>query len=216
MLLERIGRLEDELLRIQQTIPQTIPDQIPYEWFCYHFSTPIETNAPTGEDLEVYIERLREKCIDVLFQHRSHTEPEFAYWHWYIKSETNRYELRVYIRYRIPISKNKLNISLDGIPTTVSFEIIPMHGGSSDIRMMLTERLGYSDVFPYSTPDFGVELWRRGGDSIDVPLEEKWTYGPFTTSPNYKTGFHQQFMLRDRLLTMIQMNRWVDLFRLSE
>ena len=212
MLLERIGRLEDELLHIQQTIP----NQIPYEWYCYQFSTPIEINETTGEDVDMYIERLREKCIDVLFQNRSHTEPEFAYWHWYIKSNTNRYELKVYIRYRIPIAKNKLNIALNDIPNTVSLEIIPMHGGTSDIRMMLKERLGYSDVFPYSTPDLGVELWRRGGDSMDVPLEERWTNDRFTMSLNYNTGYDEHLMLQDKLLRWIRMKRWVDLFRLNE
>lgn len=219
MLLERVNALEDGQDKIHtqmEWLQQEIPNCIPYEWYCYHFSTPTEINEITGEDLEVYFDTLREKCMDVLFHNRSHTNPEFAYWHWYIKSETNQYELRVYIRYRIPISKNKLNLSFDEIPNIVSFEIIPLHGGSSDIRMMLTERLGYTDVFPYSTPDFGVEIWRRGGDSIDFPLEETWTQGRFTVSPNYKTGCHQHFMLRDRLLVMIRMNRWTELFRLSE
>jgi hypothetical protein len=224
MLLERVNHLEDSEDTFKKQLAwleSEIPNRIPYEWMCFRFTQPVDinTNQESIEDymsrMELYYTTLRELCINSVFRHRNKLNPMFAHWSWCIK-QNNVYELLLYVRFANPVCKHTFQYIHDEIVSPTRVQMMPVAGGSSDIKMILQERLGYNEYFPYTTPDFGMELWRKGGDEIDYPLEETWTHEDFTISPNYKNTPHEFFMLRDRLLVMVRMSRWVDLFRLQD
>lgn len=233
MLLERVNQLEDGQDKHEEMfalVKKEIPNCIPYEWYIFRFTVALPTSLeiPMNEEEhehethgppvdEYYLMQIRDQCINRVFKHRNITNPQFGYWSWRITS-TNVYELLVYVRFHVPIAKKDFELDTwraDLLPE-IQYQMHPVYSGASDMKMIIKERLGYIDSFPYAVPDYGVELWRKGGDEVNHPLDETWTSGPFIDSSNYKKGVHEFFLLRDHLLRLIRMKRWIELFRIGE
>ena len=214
MLLERVGRLEDEVLQIQRTLPY----QVPYEWLRFTFYTPLVF----GEYTETFYRNFRELCVNTVFSTRQHTRPEFAMWHWHIDTETQRYILKLYIRLGVwtPMAHfqqmTQMILMSHWCPTNSYVDIHPLQGGASDVKMILKHKLGYHAEFPQTDEEEGVELWRRGGDSFHERLDETWHTDAFLKSTNYTHSPDQLPLLRDWMLFLIKNKGWLQLFRLEE
>lgn len=230
MLLDRVNQLEDEQETYKEKIEllqKDIPKWIPYEWYMFRFTKKIETDNTTDGPVDIDLlsysyTTLREYCINLVFKNRIVTNPQFSFWKWMVKSN-NVWELIVYVRFSLPISlknfdhiQQEIGTLTNDSPYRHRCQIIPMHGGMSDMKMLLTEYLGYIDRFPCTDAGYGMDIWRKGGDEIEYPLETKWTNGDFLSSPNYRKTVSEMISLRNNLLGSIKIQNWLDLFHIGD
>jgi len=165
---------------------------------------------------EYHYNDLREKCINALFSTRTTTNPLFAYWNWRILSHDDRYELNVYVRFGNSIPIKHFDFLYDEIVgTQMELQIFPIHGGTGEVKMLVKDRLGYTHNFPYITPDHGIDIWRKGGDEFEVPLDTQWTSDNFLNSKNYLSEEMGMKPSNTSLLMMIQTKQWIELFHLD-
>jgi hypothetical protein len=222
MLLERIERLEEDYAEAKaalESFRHRLPEHIPYEWFRVVFSMPaFPENEPTYKN---YYGRFRETCINQLFSTRKDTHPLFAYWFWEVESapqsSAERFYLTVYVRFRHWTTVDYLKTLLSPLKdTTVQVDVHPTQGGVGEVQMLLTKRLKYNHVFNYSVPEYGIDIWRWGGEEIEYPLAQEWSIGNFLESPNYRQPVGMRYAYLDWILHLIHNNNWVHLFRLYD
>lgn len=228
MLLDRVNQLEDEQDTYKDNIEllkKDIPKWIPYEWYIFRFTKKVEGDDTTSIDTDFLnnsYTNLREYCINLVFENRTTTNPQFAFWKWRVKS-SHVWELLVYVRFSLPISMqcfHHIETNLESLPLNSPYrnrcQIIPMHGGASDMKLLLTEHIGYIDRFPCTDAGYGMDIWRKGGDDIEFPLETQWTTGDFLYSPNYRKTISEMISLRNNLLGIIKIQNWLDLFHIGD
>lgn len=211
MLLERLERLEDEYRALQASLSS----KIPHEWWKITFKAPVSA----GDDAAYYAS-LRVRWINQLFSQRARFEPTFAFWHWFIEGmmedtddgASDAFHIHAYIRF-----KNYTTLEdIRSIFGTVLHSAQPLTGGMAELKMVLEDRTynnGY-DYFNGSTADYGMDMWRRGGESFDSPAPTEWTDGDFLDSPEYRPPSapdRQAFL--DYLRLTIQQKRWMALFQ---
>jgi|Laugresbdmm110sn_1035088.scaffolds.fasta_scaffold14328_2 hypothetical protein len=212
MLHDRIETLEDDAIatkNILLSIPADISSWIPYEWLNFKFQLPI-----SSEVSEEILETFRVACVNSVFERRASYNPYFAYWTWEITTQNNTFDLHIYIRFGKPCSFASFDYIKLKNPN-ILLTIRPVQGGSSEMKMIIKDRLGYTMSFPYSKSDIGVEIWRKGGDGYDNVLDEDWSTDPFIFSKNYKVSVHEFYLLRDEILRMVQNRRWLELFHMD-
>lgn len=232
MLLDRVNNLEDEQDTYKERLEQLkkeIPKWVPYEWYMFRFTKKVDSsdidntsNNDTVDFLNYSYTFLREYCINLAFKNREKTNPQFAFWKWMVKNN-NVWELLIYVRFSLPISMQYFDYikeTIDTLPENTPYknrcQIIPIHGGTSDMKLLLTEYLGYIDRFPCTDAGYGMDIWRKGGDEIEYPLETKWTNGDFLSSPNYRKTVSEMISLRNNLLGSIKIQNWLDLFHIGD
>jgi hypothetical protein len=168
-----------------------------------------------------YYGRFRETCINQLFSTRKDTHPLFAYWFWEVESapqsSAERFYLTVYVRFRHWTTLDYLKTLLSPLKdTTVQVDVHPTQGGVGEVQMLLMKRLKYNHVFNYSVPEYGIDIWRWGGEEIEYPLTQEWSIGNFLESPNYRQPVGMRYAYLDWILHLIHNNNWVHLFRLYD
>jgi hypothetical protein len=215
MLLERLEQLEDahrDLKNQFGTFMERVGDHLPVEWVQILFKADI-TNVEGSLELM----QIKDGWINQLFQHRSKFEPEFAYWSWWIDGEPageNRqmdYYLKMYLRVQRPIAMARLR---EWVPEGT--KMVAVQGGSAEVQRILQENFQYTIVFPPSCmADYGMDVWRRGGDTFEYPLEVAWVPGPFLSGPNYTHPVSVRFLYLNWFLQMVKNGKWSHLFRLE-
>ncbi|MEY3767045.1 MAG: hypothetical protein RLZZ11_112 [Cyanobacteriota bacterium] len=217
MLLERLERLEDDHRALAGAF-ETLHRRVPYEWYKITMSARVSA----GDD-EAYYTSLRKRWINQLFSARAVYKPLFAYWNWFIdgvdrddgRGSMDVFHIHCYIQFQKPATMN----DIAGVFGTMGHTATPVQGGVAEVKMILKERFEYLSMFPEATADYGADIWRRGGDPFEYPLDEKWTDGAFLESPEYCQIFHALHPDRETFLDYIMVgvknNRWLELFGMA-
>jgi hypothetical protein len=82
----------------------------------------------------------------------------------------------------------------------------------ADVKQHLKDRLKYVASFPLACEEYGIDIWRYGGDACEVSLETQWNIDPFLSSTNYKMSDEERDEFRHWVLQMIRHKEWSQLF----